>query len=40
MRLWQDFVKRTGIKIGVVMEWTPPFSNGIEVPKWRCEPTT
>ena len=19
------------------MEWTPPFSTGIEVPKWRCK---
>jgi hypothetical protein len=23
-----------------LMEWTPPFSTGIEVPKWRCKPTT
>src|ERR1700674_4382998 len=22
------------------MVWTPPFSTGIEVPKWRCKPTT
>jgi Transposase IS116/IS110/IS902 family len=23
-----------------IMVWTPPFSTGIEVPKWRCRPTT
>ena len=23
-----------------IMEWTPPISNGITVPKWRCKPTT
>src|ERR1700680_4752522 len=23
-----------------LMVWTPPFSTGIEVPKWRCKPTT
>ena len=22
------------------MVWTPPFSTGIEMPKWRCNPTT
>ena len=22
------------------MVWTPPFSTGIEVPEWRCNPTT
>src|ERR1700687_1180501 len=23
-----------------IMVWTPPYSTGIEVPKWRCNPTT
>src|ERR1700676_2753106 len=22
------------------MVWTPPFSTGIKMPKWRCKPTT